>query len=114
MSVGEEVRTEQGTPQQSLGTAAARNLAIPNRDQQIAVSQRGASGHDIGFQRLGGLAWQFEQAAGGIGQPVELLAERLGHFGAGLFPGEGQHDVQRIAIGERRIRRDLIGAVRQG
>ncbi|TXS53436.1 hypothetical protein EAO75_04400 [Streptomyces sp. uw30] len=27
MSVGEEVRTEQGKPQQSLGTAAARNLA---------------------------------------------------------------------------------------
>ncbi|MBV2353205.1 cyclic nucleotide-binding domain-containing protein [Streptomyces sp. J2-1] len=31
MSVGEEVRTEQGKPQQSLGTAAARNLATTTK-----------------------------------------------------------------------------------
>ncbi|MEU9334322.1 family 2B encapsulin nanocompartment shell protein [Streptomyces sp. NPDC048290] len=42
MSVGEEVRTEQGTPQQSLGTAAARNLATTTKSvpQMQEISSR--------------------------------------------------------------------------
>ncbi|WP_405552914.1 family 2B encapsulin nanocompartment shell protein [Streptomyces sp. NBC_01171] len=42
MSVGEEVRTEQGKPQQSLGTAAARNLATTTKSvpQMQEISSR--------------------------------------------------------------------------
>ncbi|MFI9342287.1 family 2B encapsulin nanocompartment shell protein [Streptomyces sp. NPDC052773] len=42
MSVGEEVRTEQGRPQQSLGTAAARNLATTTKSvpQMQEISSR--------------------------------------------------------------------------
>ncbi|MET8828299.1 family 2B encapsulin nanocompartment shell protein [Streptomyces sp. NPDC004610] len=42
MSVGEEVRTEQGEPQQSLGTAAARNLATTTKSvpQMQEISSR--------------------------------------------------------------------------
>ncbi|MFJ6655515.1 family 2B encapsulin nanocompartment shell protein [Streptomyces sp. NPDC091377] len=42
MSVGEEVRAEQGTPQQSLGTAAARNLATTTKSvpQMQEISSR--------------------------------------------------------------------------
>ncbi|MCF1597591.1 family 2B encapsulin nanocompartment shell protein [Streptomyces muensis] len=42
MSVGEEVRTEQGQPQQSLGTAAARNLATTTKSapQMQEISSR--------------------------------------------------------------------------
>ncbi|MBN0047978.1 cyclic nucleotide-binding domain-containing protein [Streptomyces actuosus] len=42
MSVGEEIRTEQGKPQQSLGTAAARNLATTTKSapQMQEISSR--------------------------------------------------------------------------
>ncbi|WP_416968426.1 family 2B encapsulin nanocompartment shell protein [Streptomyces sp. 4F14] len=42
MSVGEEIRTEEGTPQQSLGTAAARNLATTTKSvpQMQEISSR--------------------------------------------------------------------------
>ncbi|QTE00812.1 family 2B encapsulin nanocompartment shell protein [Streptomyces cyanogenus] len=42
MSVGEEVRTDQGKPQQSLGTAAARNLATTTKSvpQMQEISSR--------------------------------------------------------------------------
>ncbi|MEW2287153.1 family 2B encapsulin nanocompartment shell protein [Streptomyces sp. NPDC047841] len=42
MSVGEEVRTDQGRPQQSLGTAAARNLATTTKSvpQMQEISSR--------------------------------------------------------------------------
>ncbi|MFF5250490.1 family 2B encapsulin nanocompartment shell protein [Streptomyces leeuwenhoekii] len=42
MSAGEEVRTEQGRPQQSLGTAAARNLATTTKSvpQMQEISSR--------------------------------------------------------------------------
>ncbi|MET7379473.1 family 2B encapsulin nanocompartment shell protein [Streptomyces sp. NPDC005526] len=42
MSVGEEVRTEQGRPQQSLGTTAARNLATTTKSvpQMQEISSR--------------------------------------------------------------------------
>ncbi|MFE7269625.1 family 2B encapsulin nanocompartment shell protein [Streptomyces sp. NPDC057623] len=42
MSVGEEVRSEQGQPQQSLGTAAARNLATTTKSapQMQEISSR--------------------------------------------------------------------------
>ncbi|MFI6037018.1 family 2B encapsulin nanocompartment shell protein [Streptomyces sp. NPDC051315] len=42
MSVGEEVRTEQGKPQQSLGTVAARNLATTTKSvpQMQEISSR--------------------------------------------------------------------------
>ncbi len=42
MSVGEEVRTESGKPQQSLGTAAARNLATTTKSapQMQEISSR--------------------------------------------------------------------------
>lgn len=42
MSVGEEVRSEQGKPQQSLGTAAARNLATTTKSapQMQEISSR--------------------------------------------------------------------------
>ncbi|CAM5337343.1 hypothetical protein STENM223S_04734 [Streptomyces tendae] len=42
MSVGEEVRTEQARPQQSLGTAAARNLATTTKSvpQMQEISSR--------------------------------------------------------------------------
>ncbi|QNP70289.1 cyclic nucleotide-binding domain-containing protein [Streptomyces roseirectus] len=42
MSVGEEIRTEDGTPQQSLGTAAARNLATTTKSvpQMQEISSR--------------------------------------------------------------------------
>ncbi|MGN5380135.1 Crp/Fnr family transcriptional regulator [Streptomyces sp. MUSC 14] len=42
MSVGEEVRTEEGKPQQSLGTAAARNLATTTKSvpQMQEISSR--------------------------------------------------------------------------
>jgi CRP-like cAMP-binding protein len=42
MSVGEEVRTDQNTPQQSLGTAAARNLATTTKSvpQMQEISSR--------------------------------------------------------------------------
>ncbi|MFH9661844.1 family 2B encapsulin nanocompartment shell protein [Streptomyces sp. NPDC017248] len=42
MSVGDEVRTEQGRPQQSLGTAAARNLATTTKSvpQMQEISSR--------------------------------------------------------------------------
>ncbi|HEY8981886.1 MAG TPA: Crp/Fnr family transcriptional regulator, partial [Streptomyces sp.] len=42
MSVGEEVRSEEGRPQQSLGTAAARNLATTTKSvpQMQEISSR--------------------------------------------------------------------------
>lgn len=42
MSVGEEIRTEQDRPQQSLGTAAARNLATTTKSapQMQEISSR--------------------------------------------------------------------------
>ncbi|MFF2850735.1 family 2B encapsulin nanocompartment shell protein [Streptomyces sp. NPDC058001] len=42
MSVGEEIRTEQSTPQQSLGTSAARNLATTTKSapQMQEISSR--------------------------------------------------------------------------
>ena len=42
MSVGEEVRAESGKPQQSLGTAAARNLATTTKSapQMQEISSR--------------------------------------------------------------------------
>ncbi|MDX3386363.1 family 2B encapsulin nanocompartment shell protein [Streptomyces niveiscabiei] len=42
MSVGEEIRTEEGAPQQSLGTAAARNLATTTKSvpQMQEISSR--------------------------------------------------------------------------
>src|SRR3954454_25351142 len=42
MSVGGEVRTEQGKPQQSLGTSAARNLATTTKSvpQMQEISSR--------------------------------------------------------------------------
>ncbi|MEU1166342.1 Crp/Fnr family transcriptional regulator, partial [Streptomyces sp. NPDC005921] len=42
MSVGEEVRTDQGKPQQSLDTAAARNLATTTKSapQMQEISSR--------------------------------------------------------------------------
>src|SRR5215475_9163769 len=69
MSVGEEVRTDQGKPQQSLGTAAARNLATTTKSvpQMQAISSRW-------LLRL--LPWV--QVAGGVYRVNRRLTYQLG------------------------------------
>ena len=46
----------------ACASTATRRKAVPNRDQHIAVRDRGTAGHDIGIKAVCGVAWKLEQS----------------------------------------------------
>jgi hypothetical protein len=96
------------------GTAGtARVLAIPHRDQQLALGDRRVAHAHIGKVAKRALGRQFPYRFGAREQRIEFGArsafEIPGIFGA----CERQHRMQGIILRERSLGRDLIGAFGQ-
>ena len=92
--------------------AAARRLAVPHRDQDIAVGDRGAAGHDIIADLALPVAGQFEDHRRLGDQSIEgdarfVMFERRPVTRA----GERKDRLNLPAERQRRLRRGLVGAV---
>ena len=104
---------EQGDLDHFAGAPApARRLAVPDRDQHVAMRDRRAPGHDIGGERRAALAGQFEHRLRLGEQRMEGVARRSGgEILLIIAAREGQHRAEREVPGERDARRDLVGAL---
>ena len=93
---------------------AARRLAVPDRDQHVAMGDRRPPGHDVSGQRRSALARQFERPAGLAKQSVEPVARRaFSKILRIVAARERQHRAERELPGKRDARRDLVGAFGQ-
>ena len=95
--------------------ASARRLPVPDRDQQVAVGDRRAPGHDISGQGRVAAAGQFEHrprlAQQGMKAVARLARGKILFIGGAL---ERQHGFDGHVLGDGCARRQLVGPLGQG
>jgi hypothetical protein len=92
--------------------AASRLQSIPQRQQQVAVRNRGPAGHHIGFELGARHAREFEYAGRLVDQAIETRpAVGVTQRGAIGATRKRQDGVQLEAGVERRFGSNLVGAV---